>query len=179
MTLEKAANLMTVVVATALCAFLGYQVLQGRQTAASAGGRRPLPGPSSLVGYQVGDRLPQVAGVALDSRLTLVLAIRSTCVFCQASMPFYRDLAALVRKSNGNAALVFTSVEGEAEFRQYLSSEQLDREVVLSAPLETFRVSGTPALIAIDGNRVVRASWSGKLDSVREEEVFAMVRSAS
>jgi hypothetical protein len=101
---------------------------------------------------------------------SLVLALQAGCHYCSESAPFYQRLAseASARKIPLFAVLPQTTEEGRA----YLNSLKAPIDDVRQASLTSVGVHGTPAILLVDGNGEVKASWLGKLPPDKESEVL-------
>jgi hypothetical protein len=103
---------------------------------------------------------------------TLVLALQKGCHFCAESAPFYRQLV-------GQAALrgkvrMLAVLPGElTESKAYLESLGIPVTEVRRVPLNTIPVRGTPTLILVDHQGVVKHVWVGQLPPERQSEVLA------
>lgn len=96
-------------------------------------------------------------------RATVVLALSTACHFCTESAPFYRQLAAL-RHGNPNLGLIAVLLQPVEQSTKYLSDEQVSVNRVLSLPLETLKVGGTPTMLLVGRDGVVLKAWVGRLD---------------
>ncbi|SPE37021.1 hypothetical protein SBA3_2550018 [Candidatus Sulfopaludibacter sp. SbA3] len=101
------------------------------------------------------------------------------CPFCVASAPFYRRLAGLVHDSaTGGATLVVASPETQDVTKKFLDERQIVADKVLSVPLRSLDVSGTPTLLVVDGRGFVKRAYAGKLNDSNEAGVLQAVREA-
>lgn len=122
----------------------------------------------------------QVTVPGLDWRAagsTLVLALRPDCHFCSDSAPFYRRLAAAVSDRPIQLTALFPeSVETGADYLQSLGVEVTN---VRRGSFESLRIPGTPTLMLVDAEGVVRNVWLGKLPVDTEREVLDAVLAAA
>jgi len=96
-----------------------------------------------------------------------------------ASAPFYRRLAGLVHDSaTGGATLVVASPETQDVTKKFLDERQIVADKVLSVPLRSLDVSGTPTLLVVDGRGFVKRAYAGKLNDSNEAGVLQAVREA-
>lgn len=134
-----------------------------------AGARYTGQSGSSAVGRQ----LDGSVGIDFDaSARTLVLFLRSDCVFCRTSMSFYRQLA------SANAVgvrIVVAAPAADTGIRRYLVSENLEPDAVVFAEEGELPVFGTPTLFMVDAKGVVMRSWVGRLDADGEAEVLRVL----
>jgi hypothetical protein len=117
---------------------------------------------------KAGDRLT-VEGLSdsgPDRRLLVVF--RANCVFCAASLPFYRELVDMGAADR----LSFVSPPGEgAATARALHEAEIRPVPVLTADFAKNKFHVTPLVLAIDTQRTVRAVWRGKLSTSAEAEV--------
>jgi hypothetical protein len=104
-----------------------------------------------------------------QSKRTVVIALRASCKFCAASMPFYSRLLSMAqeRKNLQIVAVMESSVE---DSNKYLHSKAILFSAVRQDSLETLGVDGTPAILVLDGRGVVRHSWLGLLNKDAERD---------
>jgi hypothetical protein len=102
---------------------------------------------------------------------TLVLALQRGCHFCAESAPFYKRLGALAGNSK---KLHFTAVlpQPVTQSKQYLASLGLEFGDVRQASLGTLRIPGTPTLLLVDSQGVVKNVWVGRLTAAGETQVL-------
>ncbi len=106
---------------------------------------------------------------------TIVLALQTTCQFCNESVPFYKRLIEEVKGKNINIIAVFPqSVE---EGSAHLSQLGMVGMEVKQAPVSVLETSGTPTLIITDQEGRVINYWVGKLTSDKEMEVIQEINS--
>jgi thioredoxin-related protein len=106
---------------------------------------------------------------------TLILALSTTCRFCNESAPFYRRLIESVKGRNVQLIAVFPT-ETEAG-RAHLKELGLADLEVRESPLANMQVSGTPTLILTNDKGEVTNYWLGKLSPEREVEVINKINS--
>jgi hypothetical protein len=115
-TLDRVANLLLIVTCVVV---LGLVASSRYGSGSSAKALPELP-------FKVGDQMSDVPGVAFgDSPVTLVLYVKSTCMYCTDSMPFYRRLAGLDLKRKGVLRIVFASSEPSDTVTNYLQHNGL------------------------------------------------------
>ena len=129
--------------------------------------RRPVPNATNAT--RIGSKL-KLDGIDWStSRSTFVLVISTTCRFCNESEGFYRSLSetAVVSK----ARLIAVLPQPTTETSKYLRAHSIQTEKVLQSPLGSIGVSGTPTILEVDSDGVIRNSWFGKLGKEKELEV--------
>ena len=98
---------------------------------------------------------------------TLIVATSSTCQFCLASMPVYRNVVDAARRAG--AQVVAVCGEAPEVNRAYLSSNGISADRALSQPDSRVLVSQVPSLILVRRDGTVVDSWSGQADSAIEK----------
>ena len=107
---------------------------------------------------------------------TLVLALAPGCDSCSESAPFYRRLSAdLATQRVHMTAVLPGSVE---EGREYLRNLNVEIGDVRQGSFELLKIRGTPTLILIDEQGVVRNVWLGRFPTDKERQVIDMIREA-
>lgn len=101
---------------------------------------------------------------------TLILALQTTCHFCNESAPFYKRLVENVQNKNIKLIAVFPT-EAE-EGKAHLSKLGLTNIEVKQSPLNEIQVNGTPTLILTNDKGEITDSWVGKLSPDKEKEVI-------
>ena len=122
--------------------------------------------------YRVGESMEELAGVEYATAArTLVLSVHSTCGYCTASMPFYREILRqrAVRSASGALQVIAVSREDRTVADDYLREHGVHPDEVVTA---TLRSSATPTLVLVDGSAEILAAWRGQLSPDREDEVL-------
>ena len=152
-----AADLLTVVVCVVLLAFFAREY------------GRPASPPS-----------PTVQDVHIDGAVadfgrtskTIILALKTDCVFCQRSAPFYRRLVERIERDGPDAQVVVAAHSNDRGIDDFLVSEGINPDSVVFVASGELPVRGTPTLLLVDGEGLVTHIWIGLLDADREAEVF-------
>ena len=163
---EVAANVAIVVVAVLLVAVLTKQHLF------PAPGGNPAERPASRQVLRSGDPVVLADVDWRKNGKTLLLVVSTTCHFCTRSGPFYQRLV----KDHGDAQLVALVPQTASEGMGYLKQLGVDIGDVRQVSLKSLGVSGTPALILVDGGGKVADAWTGALPPDKEEEVISRLR---
>ncbi|MGI8917111.1 MAG: peroxiredoxin family protein [Pyrinomonadaceae bacterium] len=113
-------------------------------------------------------RLPQITkGERLDvpnidwqqNEKTLVFFLKKDCVYCTSNAPFYRQLIEDASKRNVKwLAILPDSIE---EGKEYLKSLALPIENVQSGSLSSYKIPGTPSVLFVDRQGIVKSVWIG------------------
>jgi hypothetical protein len=157
--LEKTANIAMVIACTV------FSVRYGRDLYRQAHPADTAPP------YKAGDTIKDTAELGLNqARMTMVLVTRSSCHFCTQSMPFYRRMADVAKRSG--VRVVGATGEEPKVNAAYLSSNQVSLNAVVSTDKNQIHASGTPTLIMVRNDGVVVNSWVGQLQESEENEVL-------
>lgn len=106
------------------------------------------------------------------AQATIVLALSTTCPYCAASTPFYRQLAE--KGAALGTPIIVTMDEPESAARQYLQRFNVPLDVVVRADLASLRIPRVPMLLVVNSSGVVSKTWQGVLTPEQEAEVFAL-----
>jgi thioredoxin-related protein len=102
---------------------------------------------------------------------TLILALQTSCHFCNESAPFYKRILESVKNKNVKIVAVFpTAIE---EGKAHLTELGLNNIEVKQSPLNAIQVSGTPTLILTNEKGEITDTWVGKLSPDKETEVLS------
>lgn len=107
---------------------------------------------------------------------TLLLGLSSTCHFCKDSLPFYRQLIA---QAQGRINIVAVLPQPQSEAEAFVRESGLTGIKVVSAPLASVGVYGTPTLLLVDDASKVKSVWIGKQDDAGQQRILAAVLPAS
>jgi hypothetical protein len=131
---------------------------------------RPQTATRASTGYKAGD-VVDLTSVPLETA-SLVIATRSTCRFCAASMPFYRSLTEI--------PIIWVAVGESVEVnRQYLRENGLEpTTIVEQSSSEMTKVRVTPSVALVDRQGRVIDVWVGQLDLDAETAVRQAAREA-
>ncbi len=161
--LDILTNVAVIITSVALLGFLGNSWYESHRAPLSRSART-----QALVGRTV--TLPAVDFTRTGK--TLVVAISSTCHFCEESQPFYRQLA----ESQGNkVSLVAVLPMPQRDAEDYVHSKISSSYRVVSASLATMGVDSTPTLLLVDSHGKVERAWIGKLDDAGQKQVESLL----
>lgn len=122
--------------------------------------------------FAVGDHAESLPGVSYqDAELSVVLYLKSSCVYCAASMPFYRRLADVATKRGGSVIAV--SSEPTDLFSQYLSANGL---TAAKAVQFKGRVAATPTVVFVNKAGQVTRVVIGQQSPDAEAGVIGFIR---
>lgn len=125
--------------------------------------------PSSLPRITAGERL-NVPNVDWEqNKKSLVFFLKKDCVYCTSSAPFYRQLIEGASKRNVTSLAILPNSVDEA--RKYLQYLELPIENIQTGlPLSSYKISGTPTVLFVDNQGIVRSAWFGAQPE-REKEM--------
>jgi hypothetical protein len=172
--LEKATYICLIAVS---CASLGLLVEKHVKMAKlsltrslSSNGKLPLSR-ASLVGKQ----LP-IAGVAWeDSSLNVVIALKSTCQYCVASLPLFRKISAIGRRRHPALPLVVVSPEEPDVTRDFLAKARITTNQVVQADLGRLGIVGTPSVLLLDAHGIIKVQLIGQLSEPQERRLVELL----
>ena len=154
-----------------MCAAVAAAAVNHLVLARTTPERTPLPPPVAA-----GTRLELPAAVTDGGKTGAVLLLLSAeCRYCTESMPMYRQLARQREIASGNVRLAVVSMEPLAEMRDYLDTHNLRPTHLMTLVESGLRIGATPALVLVDREGIVAASWVGALPSSEEKKVFTAV----
>jgi len=134
------------------------------------------PGPGLPPQIAVGEKFPLADIDWKGNGNTLVLALAPGCESCSESAPFYRRLTAeLAAQRIHITAVLPESVE---QSREYLRGLVVEVEDVRQGSFELLKIRGTPTLILVDEQGVVRNVWLGRFPPDKEQQVIDIIREA-
>ncbi len=101
---------------------------------------------------------------------TLLLVLSTDCRYCTESAPFYQRLTRETAE-RADVQLVAVFPQEVAEGRKYLENLGVKVNDVRQAAPSSTGAGGTPTLILVDAQGIVKNSWVGKLSAPEEMEV--------
>jgi thioredoxin-related protein len=112
-----------------------------------------------------------IPGVTWSGTHNLVLALSTTCHFCEESAPFYRKLLQQQHEHDGkwNSIIVFPQSSDMAH--KYVQAHKYIATATLHADYANVGITGTPTLVLVDGHGTVLDEWIGRLDSDQQTDV--------
>lgn len=107
---------------------------------------------------------------------TVVLALRTGCVYCTRSIPFYRVLVDTYRDSETvHITAVFPDDAGVVT--AYLRIQQLEVRAVPNQRLAAIKVVATPTVLILDPQGRIIKAWVGLLPPEGEAQVTTVLAS--
>jgi len=176
--LEAIANVAVVIAAVVLCsiAIKKYLLPTLRKEVVATQTSIALPAAPQKRSIAPGTRisLPEVDWS--KSKLSVLLALSTKCHFCSESAPFYQQLQQAMPK---NVAVVTVLPQTVDDSKPYVNKLGLSSSRVVQSTLASVNVSGTPTLMLIDQNGVVKDSWIGKLSDQEIKNVLERIAKLS
>ncbi|HST08254.1 MAG TPA: hypothetical protein VLJ83_08775 [Gemmatimonadaceae bacterium] len=161
-TLGLAANVTTIVAGIIASLFLTERMGVDRERATPA----PL--------YDVAEELPEELPFDVhNGEQVVLLSVRSTCVFCTQSMPFYRQLQ---RDRGASTKLMVVGDESVEKLTEYAARNGLKPDSIATIRPKLLRTSVTPFLVIADSQKRVVGSWVGMLTEHGQKEVIQIAR---
>jgi peroxiredoxin len=128
----------------------------------------PAANPGSLPRINAGEKL-NVPNIDWEqNKKSLVFFLKKDCVYCTSSAPFYRQLLEEASKRNVKSLAILPDSDREA--REYVKSLELPIDTVQTGSLASYKISGTPAVLFVDRQGIVRNVWFGA-SREREKEM--------
>lgn len=105
------------------------------------------------------------------SRKNLVLALSTTCHYCNESAEFYRRLVKECEARGVRTIAVLPQTKSEAQ--SYLADRGFKVDEIRQSSLAALEIGGTPTLLLVDGQGKVERVWLGKLPPEKEKDILA------
>lgn len=173
---EVFANVAVIITALLLCSIVVKKYLLPKDTGNSIQAAQSKPSTTNTSrnrSVQIGTKI-SVPGIDWSkSDLTVLLALSTTCHFCTESAPFYQRIQQEKPSSLQLVAVLPQSIE---DSRQYLNRLGVSVSEIVQTPLSSIGVSGTPTMMLIDNNGIIKAAWTGK---VRDDQVAEVMTALS
>ena len=100
---------------------------------------------------------------------SVVLALSTTCAYCEASSGFYKRLVHSADQQHVPVFALFPQRVDEAQ--RYLNASQIRVSAVRQLSLDHVHVTGTPTLLLVDSRGVITDAWLGRLSPDEETAV--------
>lgn len=99
----------------------------------------------------------------------IVLAVRSDCAYCIASLAFYRRIAKVTKQPDSRLALHVVGQEEPQVLRDMFASNGIAVTSIERVTLQELGVVGTPTILVVDSNGAVVDELVGALTGEREQ----------
>lgn len=168
--LERAVN----VLAVAACLVVGIHYAS---TLAKAHRVEQQRWPTDYVGKSIADVRPNK-----DAGGVLVF-VSPTCIYCEQSLPFYRELSISLSQSGKSFLVTFAGhndgmrPETKNTIAQgYVVSRGLQGATAVAIPTSMeLNIRATPALMTYDSQGIITGMWRGLLDSGRQKDLLTLL----
>jgi thiol-disulfide isomerase/thioredoxin len=149
-----------VVVALAIVITAGVLVKRTVFSAEGNGARLPT--------INVGERLNVPTIDWAQNKKSLVFFLKKDCPYCTSSAALYRQLMDEAARRKVKCIAVLPNSPEDA--RKYLHYLELPFESIYTGPVEDSKISGTPTVVFVDQNGIVKSVWIGA-QTEREKEM--------
>jgi peroxiredoxin len=109
-----------------------------------------------------------------QNKKTLIFFLKKDCIYCDAVAPSYRQL--IGEAETTNVKLIAILPNPVQVGREYVQSLGLPIENVQSGVLASYKIPGTPSVLVVDADGIVRGVWIGA-EPGREKEMLAKLGS--
>jgi len=126
-------------------------------------------------GLQKGEQITNLGPVLnrrSDRQTVLLLAMSTSCHFCEDSVPFYNSLNEALQRNAGSPAVLAVFPDPQERIVAYAKSKDFRFEAIGAVDFKTLKVSATPTLIWLDRSGKILDFWVGKLSKEGEQQVF-------
>jgi len=138
------------------------------------------PNAANMPRISVGERLNVSGADWKQNGKSLVFFLNKDCHYCTTSAPFYRQLIEEVRNRNVKALAILPNPIEEA--KAYVRSVDLPIEDIRSGLLSSYNISGTPTVVFVNSEGIVRRVWFGAAtghEMEMREQVLALIDEGS
>ena len=105
-----------------------------------------------------------------QTKKSLVIILKKDCIYCDAVAPTYRQLIGEAEKAN--VKLIAILPNSLQVGREYVQALGLPIENVQAGVLASYKIPGTPSVLVVDAEGIVRGVWIGA-EPGREQEMLA------
>jgi len=127
------------------------------------------PSPENRPRLNAGEKLNVPNVDWAQNKKTLVFFLKKDCSFCTSSAPFYRQLLEEASKRNVKSLAILPDSDQEA--REYIAYLKLPIDIAQTgSSLEPYKITGTPTVLFVDRQGIVRNVWFGAAPD-REKEM--------
>ena len=126
---------------------------------------------------QSGQPLPPATSLRLATETpTLLVAIKAGCIYCERSMPFYRQLAGMQRDGQLGAKVQVLVADEPVQAGHVLRIYGIQLPYIGGVDLTSMKIPGTPTLVLVKPDSTVVKTWIGALSPQKETEVLSAIR---
>lgn len=114
------------------------------------------------------------------SRAQVIVVFSTSCPFCRATLPAWRQLAARLDSLGTPVDMVWLSLSPRDSPRQYVGEQRLPYDRVAVDPdivmLRAARIRGVPLTVVVDSRSIVRHVHAGRLTPLQADSVILAAR---
>lgn len=127
--------------------------------------------------YQLnGGKIRHSARVWEGKQWSVVLVLSTSCKYCERSMDSYRALIQTARAAAGSEVQIVAAFpQAVEESSAYLEQHGVSADRVLSLNPNVFGIGGTPVLMLVARQGIIKHAWSGAVDAQRRPIVEASI----
>lgn len=128
-----------------------------------------------------GQTLANIPGIDFKkSPKTLLVAMNTTCVHCQESVPFVNDLAKTSGSGTQEVSAAGVQIVGvfpnsANDVREFAEQRHLQIQTIAGVPLNGLTVTATPTMILVDNSGKVLDFWIGTIPEKMQPEVLRQI----
>lgn len=104
-----------------------------------------------------------------QNKKSLVFFLKKDCIYCDAVAPSYRQLISEAEKAKVELIAILPNPVDVG--REYVKSLDLPVENVQTGVLASYKIPGTPSVLVVDAEGIVRGVWIGA-EPGREKEML-------
>ena len=105
-----------------------------------------------------------------QNKKSLIFFLKKDCIYCDAVAPSYQQLIGEAEKANVKLIAILPNPVQVG--REYVQSLGLLIENVQTGVLASYKIPGTPSVLMVDAEGIVRGIWIGA-EPGREKEMLA------
>ncbi len=159
--LDLLINSLTLLVAALTVAFIvhSYRAQTPRQ-------------PKVVAGITRGMVAPGLQGVNYSNEnQTLVLLLRSSCPYCRAEVPFYKQVVEVARRS-GRTQIVAVFAAHDMGASRFLADNDIAARFTVAPDSQIFKAYATPTLLLVNHQGRVSDFWVGAVQGPTAESIL-------
>lgn len=103
---------------------------------------------------------------------TLLIAIRRGCPYCDASLPFYKQLGEQEQSNMLRAHVLVVMPDAVSSGSGFLRKDDVEVQGIFGQNLNALDVLGTPTVLLLDSGGRIEREWVGQLTPGEEEQVL-------
>lgn len=163
---EVSANIAIILLALLLGVVLTKNYLWPRKDAGASESRQ-----RSMI--QPGAKAPLLNVDWEHNGQTLILALSKDCHYCTESAAFYQKI--VKQRQGKNLKVIAVFPQDIQSGQDYLNGLGVAVDEVRQVSLSSLQVNGTPTLLLVDNQGMVKEVWVGKLPSDKESEALSKI----